>query len=195
MRRDPHALVGACCPDPFPVAARRDLHGASRPGELAGIRDQVEHDAVEVPLVPVPGEWASSLDLQLELQIQRLGVRLRLVGDAPHRTPHVDGHAIDARFPGLELGEQQQVVDQLQQARRVAVDGLHERALSRFQPAMRLAREREGGSKNEREGSAQLVADVGEELDRKSTRLNSSHGYISYAVFCLKKKKTNNTES
>src|SRR2546429_6930112 len=27
--------------------------------------------------------------------------------------------------------------------------------------------------------------------DRKSTRLNSSHGYISYAVFCLKKKKEN----
>src|SRR2546429_4428774 len=26
--------------------------------------------------------------------------------------------------------------------------------------------------------------------DRKSTRLNSSHGYISYAVFCLKKKKS-----
>src|SRR5687768_17648430 len=32
-------------------------------------------------------------------------------------------------------------------------------------------------------------ADVGE-VDRKSTRLNSSHGYISYAVFCLKKKNT-----
>src|SRR2546422_2068755 len=29
----------------------------------------------------------------------------------------------------------------------------------------------------------------GDALDRKSTRLNSSHGYISYAVFCLKKKK------
>src|SRR2546422_5966895 len=28
--------------------------------------------------------------------------------------------------------------------------------------------------------------------DRKSTRLNSSHGYISYAVFCLKKKRKNN---
>src|SRR2546429_3508862 len=28
--------------------------------------------------------------------------------------------------------------------------------------------------------------------DRKSTRLNSSHGYISYAVFCLKKKKRAN---
>src|SRR2546429_4985186 len=33
-------------------------------------------------------------------------------------------------------------------------------------------------------GRAQLQ----EEGDRKSTRLNSSHGYISYAVFCLKKK-------
>src|SRR2546429_2141105 len=29
-----------------------------------------------------------------------------------------------------------------------------------------------------------------EAQDRKSTRLNSSHGYISYAVFCLKKKNT-----
>src|SRR2546429_6298881 len=30
---------------------------------------------------------------------------------------------------------------------------------------------------------------AGLKVDRKSTRLNSSHGYISYAVFCLKKKK------
>src|SRR3989449_11152015 len=30
-----------------------------------------------------------------------------------------------------------------------------------------------------------------EQRDRKSTRLNSSHGYISYAVFCLKKKAPN----
>src|SRR3989449_4991266 len=42
--------------------------------------------------------------------------------------------------------------------------------------------------------SAPTVADSGDHnyaqiLDRKSTRLNSSHGYISYAVFCLKKKK------
>src|SRR2546429_2662513 len=43
-----------------------------------------------------------------------------------------------------------------------------------------------GGGHVERDaliGSALLI------LDRKSTRLNSSHGYISYAVFCLKKKK------
>src|SRR2546422_5059797 len=35
--------------------------------------------------------------------------------------------------------------------------------------------------------SARLMFSV--HTDRKSTRLNSSHGYISYAVFCLKKKK------
>src|SRR2546422_7548394 len=32
-------------------------------------------------------------------------------------------------------------------------------------------------------------------LDRKSTRLNSSHGYISYAVFCLKKKNSTHQQS
>src|SRR5205809_1861314 len=35
------------------------------------------------------------------------------------------------------------------------------------------------------DGPANVSVD---QLDRKSTRLNSSHGYISYAVFCLKKK-------
>src|SRR5687768_17917756 len=33
-----------------------------------------------------------------------------------------------------------------------------------------------------------FVVESTREIDRKSTRLNSSHGYISYAVFCLKKK-------
>src|SRR2546422_3928448 len=44
-----------------------------------------------------------------------------------------------------------------------------------------------GGAPFEQRGSARrwLVLLQG---DRKSTRLNSSHGYISYAVFCLKKK-------
>src|SRR2546422_6920003 len=41
-------------------------------------------------------------------------------------------------------------------------------------------------------GNPWFAGDVGirgDRIDRKSTRLNSSHGYISYAVFCLKKKK------
>src|SRR2546422_2030849 len=39
------------------------------------------------------------------------------------------------------------------------------------------------------DGRAGDVALHADDEDRKSTRLNSSHGYISYAVFCLKKKK------
>src|SRR2546422_709475 len=38
-------------------------------------------------------------------------------------------------------------------------------------------------------GCDHLAGSLGVGPDRKSTRLNSSHGYISYAVFCLKKKK------
>src|SRR3989449_8571971 len=42
---------------------------------------------------------------------------------------------------------------------------------------------------------ARLICDIynPDGSDRKSTRLNSSHGYISYAVFCLKKKNDNRT--
>src|SRR5207253_8320239 len=50
----------------------------------------------------------------------------------------------------------------------------------------REKRDREGDRAERDEGDAAF----GEELDRKSTRLNSSHVAISYAVFCLKKKKT-----
>src|SRR2546429_3614787 len=42
-------------------------------------------------------------------------------------------------------------------------------------------------------GRARRRAAVPVRRDRKSTRLNSSHGYISYAVFCLKKKKNQYT--
>src|SRR2546422_2422494 len=38
-------------------------------------------------------------------------------------------------------------------------------------------------------GPSRPLPELRRGADRKSTRLNSSHGYISYAVFCLKKKK------
>src|SRR2546422_6172116 len=54
--------------------------------------------------------------------------------------------------------------------------------------ACEARRRRETTAKN---GNSLVVRirDVRKSVDRKSTRLNSSHGYISYAVFCLKKKK------
>src|SRR3712207_6902768 len=51
------------------------------------------------------------------------------------------------------------------------------------------SRDREG-----LEGGARLVV-VADRPDRKSTRLNSSHANISYAVFCLKKKNKNEIDS
>src|SRR2546430_10069294 len=42
-----------------------------------------------------------------------------------------------------------------------------------------------------RDAAAEIEQEIGNgNIDRKSTRLNSSHSQISYAVFCLKKKKT-----
>src|SRR2546422_1275795 len=44
------------------------------------------------------------------------------------------------------------------------------------------------GNRDRRRGRP-IAGGIARNRDRKSTRLNSSHGYISYAVFCLKKKK------
>src|SRR3712207_6922627 len=64
-------------------------------------------------------------------------------------------------------------------ARRGGIRGGHAPSLPRSRNAIgaRLARGRPG------------VASAARHRDRKSTRLNSSHANISYAVFCLKKKK------
>src|SRR2546428_6300325 len=58
-------------------------------------------------------------------------------------------------------------------------------------PLAGIAKELETLGRKAREGSlAGLAAQRLKFLDRKSTRLNSSHDQISYAVFCLKKKKS-----
>src|SRR2546422_8245550 len=52
--------------------------------------------------------------------------------------------------------------------------------------------------KTQRDVGSAVVSELsaaGFDEDRKSTRLNSSHGYISYAVFCLKKKNTKEPHS
>src|SRR2546422_5963401 len=51
-------------------------------------------------------------------------------------------------------------------------------------------RTRSSGCRCGRTSRPTAAAAGGASTDRKSTRLNSSHGYISYAVFCLKKKKS-----
>src|SRR5687768_17893307 len=63
-------------------------------------------------------------------------------------------------------------------------------ALAVFGVVLRVAVAVGTDARADQEQLAALELHVGV-ADRKSTRLNSSHGYISYAVFCLKKKKTN----
>src|SRR5687768_18093094 len=61
--------------------------------------------------------------------------------------------------------------------------------LQRAGVSVLMERIHECESRKEQQVEARQVEDRLDHLDRKSTRLNSSHGYISYAVFCLKKKK------
>src|SRR3989449_2831447 len=75
-------------------------------------------------------------------------------------------------------------------AARLADAGLErapvEEAIERIVRALTTVGDRYAVLAREQVEDGVAVADGG---DRKSTRLNSSHGYISYAVFCLKKKK------
>src|SRR2546422_8364027 len=80
------------------------------------------------------------------------------------------------------LARRQRQRERLDDARGEVVlefEDVAERQLRGLGPDERAARRF-----NELRAHAKLLAG-----DRKSTRLNSSHGYISYAVFCLKKKK------
>src|SRR2546429_4440932 len=54
---------------------------------------------------------------------------------------------------------------------------------------------RDGGDRREGKRNSQAALLPARDSDRKSTRLNSSHGYISYAVFCLKKKTKSPTRT
>src|SRR5947207_13787259 len=90
--------------------------------------------------------------------------------------------------------------DRQWRAQRLALQSQHHRGLARQESQHEWERERqrhlrgprlEDGRRRDDEDSAQSGSRrrLRAEVDRKSTRLNSSHTVISYAVFCLKKKK------
>src|SRR2546422_6195826 len=72
-------------------------------------------------------------------------------------------------------------------------ENLHALALSGNRDFWRATHAAPGGVQGRVLPEAGFVREDQRPVDRKSTRLNSSHGYISYAVFCLKKKKKKNT--
>src|SRR2546429_6862564 len=64
-----------------------------------------------------------------------------------------------------------------------------------FRSSPRSLRRRLRRPRRRRASGPRVPAGIPTSTDRKSTRLNSSHGYISYAVFCLKKKTTKITRN
>src|SRR5687768_17673688 len=109
-----------------------------------------------------------------------------LVADHRQRTPAVDlerrqvTSAID--LEGREVG-----VLGADAANRHVLDLV--RAGPDVLPFRRLGGHVQQGAPLPRQRIGVVVGQLRTPQDRKSTRLNSSHGYISYAVFCLKKKK------
>src|SRR2546429_6299367 len=70
----------------------------------------------------------------------------------------------------------------------IGIAGRHWRSTSFPAPASTAALAQSDYLIDRRMARGELTHTVRSLRDRKSTRLNSSHGYISYAVFCLKKK-------
>src|SRR2546422_6130613 len=79
-------------------------------------------------------------------------------------------------------------------AARPMLGGGRDAPTDRSTPASAASRPPPGAGSVSPRRACGLVGSAGDRVgDRKSTRLNSSHGYISYAVFCLKKKKNTPT--
>src|SRR3989449_6029689 len=101
---------------------------------------------------------------------------------------------VQARLDSLNLVAQQRerMVQELADQSRFLSEISAELAKVRA-PIKQLRVSRESPLRASRDSLIQRVRFITEKVnaseDRKSTRLNSSHGYISYAVFCLKKKK------
>src|SRR3712207_7653057 len=76
---------------------------------------------------------------------------------------------------------------------RSVVEGRCDRGAQDVGPDLELQPERQVTSEEQPDLGVGVVSYA--KQDRKSTRLNSSHANISYAVFCLKKKKSTNTIS
>src|SRR2546429_3880211 len=86
------------------------------------------------------------------------------------------------QFLGEDLARRVRVDERLDAHAGAGVSRIGERAEHNVEACRRLLH------RSFREPCDLEKTPAGFHVDRKSTRLNSSHGYISYAVFCLKKK-------
>src|SRR5205807_9803393 len=111
-------------------------------------------------------------------------------------TPELDEEGVRMRFIGRREGISDDLLRHMAWAEEVTAGNERMTLFVAFNYGGRAeivdAAERYEGGGEEAFGELLYAPEMTDpELDRKSTRLNSSHLVISYAVFCLKKKKTN----
>src|SRR5438876_2500005 len=112
---------------------------------------------------------------------------------------HEGGINRDAGQPGCKLGSSIKILEMDESIQKAVLRCVFRVFAASHDPmddtedfcAMAFAKLPEGGSSSSLSGCDQLLLAPSSKIakDRKSTRLNSSHPSISYAVFCLKKKK------
>src|SRR5690349_19163612 len=147
--------------------------------DLMAFNDEGVARAVHASVVPVVSAVGHEIDFSIA----------DFVADLRAATPSAAAELLvpDAVALRRHLGQLAQRLQLLQRRRLQAQTQRVDHLLARLQaqrPQARLARDRQR--------LEQLHRRLHAALDRKSTRLNSSHVEISYAVFCLKKKKHNN---
>src|SRR5690625_3261198 len=114
--------------------------------------------------------------------VQSLCLTMRL----DHDSQRITGEVIDGPFSGRELDDldEAELTQLARHCQQHDPDGL---ALLQSYARHRLGEELATGPAGETGGPSEAPLSRAEALDRKSTRLNSSHVASSYAVFCLKK--------
>src|SRR2546427_366281 len=100
----------------------------------------------------------------------------------------LDAHLVAAELVATVARAEQAGEHVLAGAALVLVDGAVDEAEQELARLERARERREGQAQRQGENAGGEAIEGG--LDRKSSRLNSSHSQISYAVFCLKKKKS-----
>src|SRR3989449_8136267 len=164
-------------PDPMITPRERRRSGDGGVGIALAVEDVAQRR--RVPLVEQHEDR--------EQQAHRHGHRPQVGGDVSREARHAEQHEEDVLSQPAAQGEQQLLPLAVLGAEPIWRPGLAQ-----------LPDQADGAGKQLRLPHDVIAIHPGAEplkqrppdgpLDRKSTRLNSSHGYISYAVFCLKKK-------
>src|SRR2546428_1872486 len=134
-------------------------------------------------LAEAPAEPAPGADREEERGAEPLGLRVGL--ERSHDVPEQRQHPPKVTQHVVALGEPEVGHSLEGRIAQRASDG--EGALARVDGSLVMPKRREViGEVSEDQSEPSLVAESLGDQDRKSTRLNSSHDQISYAVFCLK---------